>query len=300
MTVITVTTVGFQEVKPLSENGRLFTSVLILTSLGTSAYALSAITTYFIAGEFKQRSKAVRTMKQIMGLKNHVIVCGYGRVGEMVVNQLQEQRIELVVVESDELKVRQLSENPHLLVVKGNATTDENLIKAGVQRAKALVSTLPDDADNLYVVLTAREMSSQLSIVSRASKSVSVPKLRFAGANHVIMPDRVGGAFMAEVISKSDTAEFIDQLRLDQMGDNRLTEVSLDKAHLPAESITLDDFMKQGGVEVNVIGLKNEFGNFLANPSKDLIVNKKCKLFVLGSLQQIEDLLAFVHQDSEV
>ncbi|MDP4827576.1 MAG: potassium channel protein [Flavobacteriales bacterium] len=291
MTIITVTTVGFEEVKPLSENGRIFTSVLILTSIGTFTYALSAITTYFVAGEFKTRTKEARVNKQINELSNHVIVCGYGRVGEMAVSQLVDHGVDIVVLESNQSKISFLTESPHFLLVRGDATADENLIKAGVQRAKAIITTLPDDADNLYTVLTARELNRNLTIISRASKSVSVKKLRIAGADNVIMPDKVGGAHMASLVITPDVAVFFYHIRIQGRGTEiNLEEVSFSDLPKDFQFQTLGELDVRNRIGVNVIGFKTGEGEYIINPGANTRIVPNSKLFVLGNKEQIRAL----------
>ena len=160
MTVITVSTVGFREVQPLSEAGMIFTSVLIISSIGAFAYSISALTTYFVDGEYRNTFKAARLKKEIDKLNNHVIVCGYGRVGEMAVSELKDHDTTVVIIESDEKRCELLRQEG-ILVISGDATKDENLEKAGVMSAKALISTMPVDSENLYVILSAREKTQE-------------------------------------------------------------------------------------------------------------------------------------------
>ena len=199
--VITVSTVGFGEVRELSEEGMLFTSILIMGSLGTFAYSISALTTYFVNGEYRTTFKEARLKQEVEKLSNHVIVCGTGRVGEMAVQELLDHNTPVVIVENDAEKADSLSAEGHI-VISGDATRDENLASAGITKAKSVITTLPSDAQNLYVVLAAREMAPNIHIVSRASKLNSVSKLRVAGANNVIMPDKVGGAHMASLVAR--------------------------------------------------------------------------------------------------
>ena len=199
MTVITVSTVGFGEVRELSDNGMLFTTLLIMGSIGTFAYSISALTTYFVDGEYRNTFKEARLKKETDKLSGHVIVCGMGRVGEMAFQELKDHGTEVVVIEGDLEKADRLMEGG-LLVIAGDATRDENLANAGIERAKSVITTLPSDAQNLYVVLAAREMAPNIHIITRASKSNSVSKMRVAGADNIIMPDKVGGAHMASLV----------------------------------------------------------------------------------------------------
>ena len=244
-----------------------------------------------MAGEFKTRTKEARVNKQINELSNHVIVCGYGRVGEMAVSQLVDHGVDIVVLESNQSKISFLTESPHFLLVRGDATADENLIKAGVQRAKAIITTLPDDADNLYTVLTARELNRGLTIISRASKSVSVKKLRIAGADNVIMPDKVGGAHMASLVITPDVADFLDHIRIQGRGTEiNLEEVSFSDLPKDFQFQTLGELDVRNRIGVNVIGFKTGEGEYIINPGANTRIVPNSKLFVLGNKEQIRAL----------
>ena len=191
MTIITVTTVGFNEVHQMSDTGKLFTAFLIITSFGTFAYAISAVTTYIVSGDYVKYYKEFKKMKRLQKLSNHTIVCGYGRVGNQAAHDLKFYKKKFLVIErSPEGSENDFSET---MFIKGDATKDKVLIDAGVKTATALITALPKDADNLFVVLSARELNPNLKIISRASSYSSMRKLRIAGANNVIMPDTVGG-----------------------------------------------------------------------------------------------------------
>jgi voltage-gated potassium channel len=166
MTVITIATVGFQEVHPLTEQGRLFTSFLIITSFGTFAYAITAISKYVVDGEFNKYYQIRRVSAGIQKLNEHVIVCGYGRNGKQSVIQLASSGYSFVVIEKDPVALQHLRENG-MLYVEGDATHDDILERAGIQRAKALITTLPVDADNLFIVLSARTINEGITIISR-------------------------------------------------------------------------------------------------------------------------------------
>lgn len=287
MTVITVSTVGFREVKPLSEAGMIFTSLLIITSIGTFAYTLSAITTYFVAGEYRNLFKTRQLEKQLDKLNNHVILCGHGRVGEMARCELLDHNEQIVVIESEEDKFQQLNENTDIIAIKGDATKDENLVNAGIERAKALITTLPVDAENLYVVLTARELNNKLTIISRASKSESVRKLRVAGATNVIMPDSVGGAHMASLVSNPDVMEFLDHIRIQGAGGINLEEIEFDELPKGFQFRTIGDLRRHNRIGVNIVGIRVD-DEYIINPGSDIQILPNSKLFVLGSGDQIQ------------
>ena len=289
MTIITVSTVGFREVHPLSEPGMVFTSMLIITSIGSFAYAISALTTYFVDGEYRNTFKAARLKKEIDKLENHVIVCGHGRVGEMAVSELRDHETTVVVIESDESKCEELRQEGYL-VIAGDATKDKNLDKAGIDNAKALISTMPMDSENLYVILSAREKNSNLLLISRASQMNSVHKLRVAGADNVIMPDKVGGAHMASLVAMPDVVEFLDHISIQGADSINLEEVSLQQFPDAMKKSTLGEVVEHNRVGVNVVGLKRSNGEYEINPGPDTVLDGTCKLFVLGTSEQIRAL----------
>lgn len=289
MTIITISTVGYQEVRPLSGAGRIFTSILIITSFGTFAYAISAITSYVIGGFYRNYFKAYKVGKEIERLSDHVIVCGYGRVGEKVASELRDHEQPFVVLEKNEDRYHRVLESSKWMVIKGDATRDENLIKAGVKEAKALITTLPDDAENLYVVLSARELNRNLTIISRASQSSSVKKLKIAGANNVIMPDIVGGVHMASLVVTPDVLEFLDHISIQGSGDMNLEEVSFTDLPDDFKYQTLGDLQAHNRIGVNIIGFKlRSEGDYVINPGPETRLVPNSKLFVLGNPHQIE------------
>ena len=289
MTVITVSTVGFGEVRELSEEGMIFTSILIMGSLGTFAYSISALTTYFVNGEYRTTFKEARLKQEVEKLSNHVIVCGTGRVGEMAVQELLDHNTPVVIVENDVEKADSLSAEGHI-VISGDATRDENLASAGITKAKSVITTLPSDAQNLYVVLAAREMAPNIHIVSRASKLNSVSKLRVAGANNVIMPDKVGGAHMASLVVMPDVIEFLDHLKIQGADDINLEEIPVNVLPQGLKTATLGELDARNRVGVNVVGVKQSDGNFIINPGRDTPLDDACKLFVLGTDDQLRTM----------
>lgn len=290
MTVITVTTVGFNEVKPLSFHGRIFTVFLILSSFGTFAYTITEITKYVIDGEFRRLLLHIRVDRSIGKLKNHTILCGYGRNGKQAYQTLVENGVDCVVVEKDKEIISDLMESDKILYVEGDATHDDVLMRAGITEARALITALPNDADNLFVVLTARVNNPKIKIISRASEDNSDTKLRHAGVNNVIMPDRVGGAHMAQLVVKPDVVEFIDMLTGQSSVHTHIEEIqcnALPDTYLGRSIMDLDVRKKWGA---NIIGFKTESGEYVFNPSPDTEIQKGSKLFVLGTSAEISNM----------
>ena len=289
MTIITIATVGFQEVRPLSDAGKFFTAFLIITSFGTFAYAISAITKYVVEGEFNYYYKFFKVNNTIQKLNNHVVICGYGRNGKQAATVLLSNKQQFVIIEKSETLVEQVREHG-FLCIQGDCTQDEILYKTGIANARALITTLPIDADNLFVVLTARSINPKLTIISRASDDNSDKKLKIAGANNVIMPDRIGGAHMASLVIKPDVIEFLDHIT-GQGGPNiNLEEIVFNELPEQLRNHTIKDLEVRNKSGANIIGFKTAGGEYVINPSADTKIIPGAKLFVLGTPEQVAKL----------
>ncbi len=288
MTVITVSTVGFREIRELHPAGKLFTSVLIISTFGTLAYVLSTITRYLISGEYKIYLKDFQVLRELEKLENHVIVCGYGRNGRQAAKTLSAHRQKFVILESDlDLIQKTRESDPELLIIEGDATDDAIIEQVGISRAKALITTLPKDTDNLFVVLTAREMNKSLMIISRASDDRSEHKLRIAGANNVILPDKVGGSHMASLVTTPDLMEFLDHISM--MGEDETTLVEIQFKNLPPDfnHKSILELEKRYQTGARIIGFKTPENRIIVNPAPETELVPKSKLFVLGNTSQI-------------
>jgi voltage-gated potassium channel len=290
MTIITVATVGFQEVHPLSETGRLFTAFLIITSFGTFAYAITSISKYVLDGEFRNYFNNYRVNTVIQKLENHIIICGYGRNGKQASTVFKNKKQKFVVIEKSKDIFNSLSKTNIDLFIEGDATQDDVLQRAGIDKAKALITTLPIDADNLFIVLSARALNSKLTIISRASDDNSDRKLKTAGANNVIMPDKIGGAHMASLVMQPDVMEFVDFIT-GQGGDNiKLEEITFENLAVEFKNKTIRELEIRNKSGANIIGFKTGNGEYIVNPSPDTQMIADAKLFVLGTSEQISKL----------
>jgi len=291
MTTITVTTTGFKEVKPLSDSGKLFTMFLLIASWASFAFAITRITQFVTSGEINKYFKTRRIMKAIDKLNGHVIICGFGRNGQQAALTLKIHNVPFVVLEKNEERMGRISvDHPTLIFLLGDATEDEVLKRAGIENARALITALPEDADNVFIVLSARSMNSKIQIISRASDYSSILKLKKAGANNVIMPDRIGGTHMATLVSKPDVVEFIDFLSGEEGETIHIESVAYE--HLPNDikDKSLKEVMNWQKTGVNCIGIKNTEGKFLINPPDEIIIEKGMRVIVLGTKWQIEKM----------
>lgn len=286
MTVISITTVGYGEVVPLSEPGKWFTIFMLITSWGTFAFAITRITEFVVSGEINQYFKKRRLMKDIASLKNHVILCGYGRNGHQAALILRVHNIPFVVIEKNENMMKKfIAEGEKLLHLEGDGTDDELLKIAGIERARALITTLPVDAENVFIILSARTLNPAMNIISRASEATSVAKMKKAGATSVIMPDRIGGTHMATLVSKPDVVEFIEMISGEQ--EVYIESLSFEQLPVALQGKSIGEIEKWQNLGVNCIGIKEADGRFKINPSDQTLVVHGMKVILLGSLQQI-------------
>ena len=289
MTVITMTTVGYGEVIPLDDGSKIFTIFLILASIVIVGYAISVITEYILSKNNVEKLKYMKMQKTIDGLKNHVIVCGYGRNGRQAVKKLLAHNEAFVVIEKDKEMEERLQLDDVFYVI-GNANEDETLLQAGVDRASNFISALPDDADNLFVVLSARQINKSVNIISRASHESSYKKLKFAGANNVILPDKIGGDHMASLVVVPGLMEFIDNLSIVGKSDINVEEVAVEKLYNTKNIKTIRELDLRRKTGCSVIGFKDLDGNYLVNPEADTKLIPKSKVIVLGRPEQINVL----------
>ncbi len=288
MTFITITTVGFSEVIPLSDTGKLFTCLLIIFSLGVIGFVISSLGKYIVDGFLSKKIKDYKINKKIMKSKGHVVVCGFGRNGRQAVKELLDNREKVVVIDRNEEKIEAVKEfSDELMYVFGDATHDEDLIKAGVHNAKALITAMSNDADNVYVVLTAREMNPKLRIIARSTDVKAEVRLKRAGANNVVMPDRIGGVRMAKLVSSPDIVEFVDKIFLQS---SRIEKVSCDKLSCSLDSCSIKELNIRNKSGASIIGVKDGEGQFIFNPSSNFILNSDQQLFVMGTKEQVEAL----------
>ncbi|NOY95054.1 MAG: potassium channel protein [Chlorobi bacterium] len=292
MTVITMSTVGFREIgeTPLTPAGKVFTMALIFTSLGSLAYVGSNMARFVFDGELINYIKTYRVDKKIAKLKDHVIIVGYGRNGEQAAIELAGHGIDFVVVDKRDNVISRIRENPEFLYIKGDATHEELLEQAGVHKAKALIATTPNDADNVFVVLTARSMNPNLTIISRASEIESHMKLKRAGASNVVMPERIGGQRMAKLVIQPNVVEFLEHILMQTSKDVSIEEVSCDNMAQRFVGKSIAELKVQDVSGTNIVGIKVSDARYVFNPDPGMIISRNDKLFVIGSPPQIKKL----------
>ncbi len=289
MTVITITTVGFGEVQPFTPEEKIFTVFLILTSITVFGYAVSTFSEYLVSGKLFEQFKHRKVEKKIKSLKGHTIVCGFGRNGKQAILKLKNYNQQFVVVEKDKEIAAELDVN-NLLNIQGDATLDETLLRAGIKNAATLITALPSDADNLFLVLTANQLNSTCKIISRASNESSYAKLKIAGASNVIMPDKLGGDHMASLVVTPDVIEFVDRLTIEGETTANLEEIAVDD--LPKKYInkTILDLDLRRETGCTVIGIRTPDRDYIINPEAETALINGSSLIVLGRPEQIVKL----------
>ncbi|MCK5821499.1 MAG: potassium channel protein [Bacteroidales bacterium] len=294
MTVITMSTVGFTEVRALSSSGHLFTVFLIFASIGIFAYVLGTFSRFLIDGGFREYNFNRKLGRRIKRMNGHVIICGYGRNGKQVSIELSSHKRTFIIIESDEDIIRKIRDDGIKNYILGDATRDDILESAGVRTAEALITTLPNDADNTFVVITARSMSEKLRIISRASEDRADEKIKMAGADNVIMPDRIGGVRMAKLVAQPDVVEFIDNILLQSDSKVKLEEIDGRKIDSCFLEGTIRDLQVRTNSGAAIVGIKAKSGEYIFNPAPDVQLSCDDKLFVLGSPSQIAKLQSAV------
>ena len=287
MTVITVSTVGFEEVHNLSSVGMLFTIFLITFSIGIFGFVLTSVTRYIFDGVYKNYFKDNKVKRKIEKLENHVIICGYGRVGKQAASDLLAHHVDVIIIDNDDLEINPLRERGDILYIQGDATMDEVMESAQIHKARALITTLPKDADNLFVVLSAKVLNKDLKIISRASEEHSDIKLKRAGASNIIMPDRIGGQRMAKLVAQPDIVEFLEYILIQDANQVNLEEISCADMHPDFHNKKIGELGIRNVSGANIIGLKNSEKKYTYNPSADTQLHPTDMLFVLGTQDQI-------------
>lgn len=294
MTVITASTVGFGEVHPLSDTGRIFVSFYILFNLLVVAYLVSVLTTYIFDGELRHLFRMIRADQEIKSFRDHVIVCGFGRNGYKAYDELRHSGTRAVVVEQNEAMLRAVNEasgtgGHQIPAVYGDATLDSTLRQAGIEHARALITALPKDADNVFVALTARELNPHVLIIARASARSSVSKLLRAGANSVVMPDEIGGSHMANLIIRPEVIRFLDMISGLDPNKLRLEELSFGEMRPSMRGQSIRELDVRSRTGATVIALRRGQGGELeVSPDADYRPAAGDVLLVLGNDAQIQ------------
>ncbi|MBV9923768.1 MAG: potassium channel protein [Acidobacteria bacterium] len=289
MTVMTVTTVGYGPPLPLSPSGRNFSIFFMVLGVGTAGYLLSTAVQSLVRSEILAAYGERRRQREMSKLRGHYIICGAGRVGSRIVRELQRSGVPFVVVESNAALAAQL-QVPDMQLLIRDATLDETLLEAGVERATGLAACLPDDAGNLYIVLTARTLNPTLRIVARAVEESAEPKLVRAGANRVIAPIIIGSHRMAQALLKPAVADFMDSITAETL-DLAFEEVEVVEG-ASLEGRRLKDTNIRSQLDVVVAAIRRAGGEMIFNPSGDTQIRAGDMLICIGRAEAMQELSA--------
>jgi len=294
MTVTTLTTVGYGEVHPLSHRGRLFTIALLLVGVLTFFYTVTELIRGVINGEFQQLLGRQRMARSLAELKNHMIICGYGRMGRHVCREFSNQGLPFVIIDRRQ-ELLQDFDVPHGIALPGDATSDEILKRAGVERARALVTVAASDADNLFITLSARLLNDKLFIVARAEGELAEQKLRRAGASRVVTPYAIGGAKVAMAVLRPAVVDFIELATRTEHLDLQIEETLIHENSKLADA-TLHASRLRQDLGVIVVAIKKANGHLVANPPGDAVMEVGDTLIALGARQSLDQVEALARR----
>lgn len=299
MTVQVVSTVGFNEVQQFQSWGQEFTSVLIILSFGTFAFAISQLSQIIISGNLNGYLKFKNVQKEMGKLDQHVIICGYGRNGKQAAQTLSAYDQPFVVIETNLERIKEIKAEGSIHYIEGDATDDDILKRAKIDSARALISSLHNDADNIFVVISARQLNPKLQITSRANEENTGKKLLAAGANATVMPNKVGGGHMAHMIMKPSVVDFLDHLSVGGLSATNIEEIQVDQLPDSFDAKTIEDLQIRKMTGCTVVGMKSYSKHMVINPPVDAKLTKDSVVFVLGNSDQIEKLKELFSESAE-
>jgi len=285
MTIITISTTGFREVKPLSDNGRLLTIFLIISGVLTVAYTGGRAAQLIIETQIFRRR---RMSKQLNQLKDHYIVCGYGRMGREVCESLSKNNVPFMVIEKETDKIEALIEK-NILFIHGEAANDKVLEEAGIKRAKGLAAVVRSDAENVFITLSARELNKNLYIVARAIEDGAESKLQRAGAHRVLKPYELGGKRLVQLLLRPGVIDFIEGVAKGVGVDIHLEEISI-KNQCDIIGKTLAESPLRKELNIMVVGISKVSGKFIYNPRSDEVIEIGDKLIAIGETDNLKKL----------
>jgi voltage-gated potassium channel len=288
MTVTTVATVGYREVHPLSFAGQAFTLVLVLVGVSTALYTFSAFATVVVEGGWSKYLEHLRNTRMINSLSDHYVVCGFGRIGSIVANEFKRQKTPYVIVERSADRVREAIAQGHP-AVEGDASHEETLKGLGIERARGLVAAVGTDAENVYAVLTARVLKSDLFIIARAEGEDSQQKLKRAGADRVVSPYRIGAVQIAQTALRPAVVDFVEIATSSDNLELSIEEIRIEEGSAIAGQ-TLSTAIPRDKVNVVVVGIQHAQGRMEFNPTANTVLQGGDHVIVLGSTASLKEL----------
>jgi len=288
MTVITLATVGFKEVQPLSDQGKLFTIILIISGTGMIAYTLSSLLQFTMEGQLRKILGRKKLENRISELRDHYIICGFGRIGHLICREFQSRPLPFVVVEKDPQLIERV-EREGFMFVEGDATDDETLQAAGIDHALGLITAVTSDTDNVYITLTARGLNPKLFILARAGEEGSEKKLMRAGASKVISPYTIGASRMAQAILRPSVVDFIEIATASENIELQIEEIPVATSSSLAGKTLIDSGVRQS-MGIIIVGIKQVDGQMIFNPPPTRVIEPSSTLIILGERTAINQL----------
>jgi voltage-gated potassium channel len=289
MTVITLSTVGYGEVHQVSIMGRLFTILLVFIGVGFTLYVISAVVQFVLEGQIRKILGRRRLDKKIAKLRNHYIVCGYGRIGRVLCNILMEEPLDLVVIEKNEDRIPAM-EMDKVSYISGDCIDRENIIKAGIKHAKGFIAALATDSDNVFLILTARQLNPDVYILARSSKNESKTILLSAGADYVESPYDIGAASLAQKIIRPEVTNFLNLA----LGSSRKNTIAMEEIPVSASSDMVDVPLKDSGIRQNfnliIMAIKRKNKEMLFNPSHTTTIEQGDTIIAIGEYANLQKL----------
>lgn len=288
MTVISLTSVGYGEILQVTGNptAQIFTMILITFGMGILLYGISSMTALLVEGDLSGILRKKQMDKQIKKLNNHYIVCGGGKTGCPLLEELVKSREQVVLIEIDEKNIEWCSRIENLLYIKGDATDDQNLLSAGIERAAGIIIALPSDKDNLYITMTARMLNKKIRIISRMTNQKLRPKLKKAGANSVVSPNSIGALRMASEMIRPAAVDFLDSMLRSEKTHLRIHQITIS-----GKSVALEKKISESGIkdkfDLLILGARQRGGEIEFNPSPSMVLKEGITLIVMGDVDNI-------------
>ncbi len=288
MTVISLTSVGYGEILQVTGNpaAQIFTMILITFGMGILLYGISSMTALLVEGDLSGILRKKQMDKQIKKLNNHYIVCGGGETGCPLLEELVKNREQVVLIELDEKNIERCSLIENLLYIKGDATDDQNLLAAGIERAAGIIIALPSDKDNLYITMTARMLNKKIRIISRMTDQKLRPKLKKAGANSVVSPNSIGALRMASEMIRPAAVDFLDSMLRSKGTHLRIHQITISE-----KSAALGKKIDESGIkdkfDLLILGSRQRGGEIEFNPSPSMVLKDGITLIVMGKVDNI-------------
>ena len=292
MTIITISTVGFSEIAPLSNVGRMITVVIIILGISVGTYTIGIIVKWFVEGELQKVFWRLKVKKQISELKNHYIICGFGRIGRTICSELEADEIDFVIIEQDVCEIEEIDRERYLFL-EMDATTEEALLEAGIMEARGLVTAVNSDANNVFITLTAKGLRPDIFVLARASEERNEEKLLKAGATRVISPYLIGARRMAQVLRRPTVVDFIDVAMMGNHLGLVMEEATLSKqSPFIGKSLIESNLRRDYGVII--VAIKKKSGEMVYNPMPSEVLEEDDVIVVIGKkddLKRMNDVL---------